>query len=130
MAKPRPKTRSTVANKLKSLMTAAEMTQRTLASASGVSQRQISNIVRGENSPSIEIAEALAKPFGLHGWQLLSPHIPANYKHAGTLNNLILAYTQASDDVRRCIDTIVDRERKLSHPEQKLLTKLPADADA
>jgi transcriptional regulator with XRE-family HTH domain len=130
MAKPRPKTRNTLAHKLKALMDASEMTQRGLAAASGVSQRQISNIVRGENSPSIEVAEALARPFGLTGWQLISPNIPANYKHARPLNDLITAYTQASEEVRRYIDVIVERERKAGRtPTIPMLEKLPAETE-
>lgn len=113
MAKPRPRTRNTLALKLKTMMDTAQMTQRELANASGVSQRQISNIVNGKNACSHEVADALAKPFGMTGWQLISPHIPANYKYAGALNQLINAYTHANEDLRRYLDSIVEREHKL-----------------
>lgn len=114
MAPQRPNTRMILAAKLKALMEESGMTQRELASKSGVSQRQISNIVRGENSCSVEIAEALAKPFGLTGWQLIAPNIPAAHKYAPALNRLVSAYALASDDVRNYFDSIVDREKKLA----------------
>lgn len=131
MAKPRPKTRNILANKLRALMRAADdMTQRELATASGVSQTQIGNIIRGENSPSVEIAEALAKPFGLTGWQLICPHIPDNYKHGAALNKLIVAYVLANDEVRHYLDMIAERERKPSHALPKLEPHRQAQVDA
>lgn len=112
------------------MVAADNMTQRELATLSGVSQTQIGNIIRGANSPSVEIAEALAKPFDLTGWQLICPQIPANYKQGESLNKLIVAYVLASDDLRRYIDMIVERERKSNHHTPSLLEHIPVLADA
>lgn len=116
MAIPRPKTRNALASKLKKLMEVEGMTQRDLAAVSGVSQTQIGNILRGTTSCSTETADALAKPFGMSGWQLTAAHIPANFRHSGSLNKLIAAYTNASDDLRKYIDSIVEHERPPSNP--------------
>lgn len=112
------------------MVAADNMTQRELAGLSGVSQTQIGNIIRGANSPSVEIAEALAKPFGLTGWQLICPHIPDNYKHGESLNKLIVAYILASDEVRRYIDMVVERERKPNHTPAQLEHHKPTHAAA
>lgn len=61
---------------LRQLMDASELkTQSQLAKASGVSQTNISNIMRGEILPTIGTVEALAAAFGLESWQLLTPNL-------------------------------------------------------
>lgn len=110
MANPRPTIGHIIAKKLKSMMLSNGMKQRALAAESGVSQRQISNVLNCENSPSVDIVDALAKPFGLSGWHLQAPQIPAGYEHVGRLEKLIFTYTHASDELRAYLDSIVERE--------------------
>jgi transcriptional regulator with XRE-family HTH domain len=109
MAYNHPETRKALGLKLKARMRAAHMTQRKLSDLTGVSQTQISNIVRGKNACSIEMADALAKAFGMKGWQLLAPIEIADADHAQTLTNLVFAYT-TNESLRRYLDTIVERE--------------------
>lgn len=49
--------------------------QSKLAEASGVSQTNISNIMRGKIFPAIGTVELLAGAFGLESWQLLTPNL-------------------------------------------------------
>lgn len=114
MEKLRPLTRETLGQKLKKLMALTEMSQRELATATGVSQRQISNLIRGENSCSVETADALAKPFGLTGWQLIAPHIPADKVMAQSIERLLATYSSGTPELRAYLDSVVAREKKRS----------------
>lgn len=66
---------------LKRLMQEHEppMSQPVLASASGVGQRSIGRILLGEQNPTLEMCDKLARVFNLRTWQLLQPDLdPAN----------------------------------------------------
>lgn len=56
---------------LKELMRQRGWTQRDLSMASGISQRQISNLVKGTQSATLDTAEAIAQAFDLQTWHLL-----------------------------------------------------------
>lgn len=96
-------------------MSKMEWTQRDLERESGVSQRSISNILRQEQSPSVEVADALAKPFGLEGWHLILPNLPLDLVHSRSIANLVSAYTKGTDATRTFLDSIADRELKQSN---------------
>lgn len=89
-----------------------QWSQRDLAGKSGVSQRQISNILQMTTTCSVETADALALPFGLEGWHLLLPRLPLDLVHSPSIGRLVKAYTEASDIVRAYFDTIAIREGK------------------
>ena len=93
--------------KLRLLREEAKMSQRDLSKASGVSQRQISNIENGLNSCSVLFAEKLGKVFGFTGSQLIDPNVPFDFKRAASLNRLVLAYSHGPDELRDYIDMIV-----------------------
>lgn len=66
---------------LKRLMDDAKprITQVAVAEVSGLPQRTISRIKRGEVSPTLESVDALARAFRLDSWQLLIPGLePSN----------------------------------------------------
>ncbi|MGB7453040.1 MAG: helix-turn-helix transcriptional regulator [Lysobacterales bacterium] len=66
--------RGRVATNLKELMNQAGMrSQAQLAEATGVSQSQIGNILRGERSASVDTLECLANGLGCEPWLVLSP---------------------------------------------------------
>lgn len=46
-----------------------------LAKLAEVDQKSVWRIMRHEQSPTIDMLEKLAKPFGLHAWQLLIPNL-------------------------------------------------------
>jgi transcriptional regulator with XRE-family HTH domain len=89
-----------------------EMSQRDLETKSGVSQRQISNILTQSTSCSIETADALAAAFGLVGWHLLIPDLPNELLRSTSIGKLVTAYVRASDDTRHYMDQVAEREGK------------------
>lgn len=115
MSKVRPKTRVSVARNLRALMELAHLSQRDLESKSGVSQRQISNILSQSTSCSVETAEALARPFGLEGWHLLLPDLPASLVASPSIGKLVSAYLHASAATRQYMDDIAAHESKLTN---------------
>lgn len=113
MAVKRPATRETLALNLALLMRRAGVNQVELAKKSGVSQRQISNILRRETGCSIEHADALARAFGLQGWHLIMPTLTADIA-SGAIALLIERYAAASEDGRRAIDRVAELESRYS----------------
>jgi transcriptional regulator with XRE-family HTH domain len=112
MTKARPSTKEILALNLKRLMGMRKWTQVKMAQESGVSQTHISAILRGDSSCTVETADALAKPFNLTGWHLLIARLPDNLVSSPSLNRLVEAYIDATEDGREFLDAAVDRELK------------------
>lgn len=110
--KNRPKTADTLVTNLKALIRETEMTIPALAEKSGVSARMIGYLLAGERTPTIEVADALAKPFDLTGWQLLIPGLRIDLAKAGKLEQLVHNYSSASDEGRKYIDRVSEQEAK------------------
>lgn len=111
MSVKRPDTRATLARNLSLLMSQEGWNQVDLAKHSGVSQRQISNILRRETGCSVEHAEALARAFGLQGWHLIMPTLRQDLQ-AGMVAKLIDHYAAASDAGRSAIDRVAELESR------------------
>jgi transcriptional regulator with XRE-family HTH domain len=109
----RPATRETLARNLQMLMEVRGWTQTSLAQKSGVSQRQISNILNAKTGCSVEHADALAKAFGLHGWHLIMPSLPEDLVN-GALSRLLDNYLASSTEGRAAIDHLAELERKVA----------------
>lgn len=112
VAKPRPRTRNTVIRNLTWLMAKRQWSQRDLAARSGVSQRQISNILNGIGAPSIETTEALAVAFGLHNWQLLNDDLPTDLLESPHLRKLVSGWISGSDEDREYLNLVAERAAK------------------
>jgi transcriptional regulator with XRE-family HTH domain len=97
-------------------MQIAGWSQRELSTKSGVSQRQVSNILTGATSCSIETAADLARAFGLTNWHLLMPGLSKDLLTSPSLERLVRAYVEAPQSVRDYLDTIADRELKAPSP--------------
>ena len=115
MTMKRPATRDTLANNLRALMNEFAWNQVELSKRSGVSQRQISNILRRETGCSIEHAEAIAKAFGLEGWHLIMPTLRRDLK-TGAVAKLISNYAEATDAGRAAIDRVAELESHYATP--------------
>ena len=87
--KTKPHTTDTVVANLRALMRTVKITKQALAQKSGVSERMIGYILAGERKPTVEIAEMLAKPFGIKGWQLTMPGLPVDLVESGKIEKLI-----------------------------------------
>lgn len=114
MAKPRPRTRDVFARNLSWLLHERQWSQRDLAQRSGVSQRQISNIVTGKMAPTIETADALAEAFGLPGWILLNADMPTDLLETPSLRKLVAGWIKASDEDRAYLDRVSAQAAKYS----------------
>lgn len=113
MSVKRPATRETLARNLAALMGEMHWNQVELSKRSGVSQRQISNILRRETGCSIEHADALARAFGLQGWHLIMPTLRKDLE-AGAISLLIDRYAAASAEGRSAIDRVAELESRYS----------------
>ena len=113
MAVNRPATRETLARNLAMLMAEAGWNQVELSRRSGISQRQISNILRKDTGCSVEHADALARAFGLQGWHLIMPTLHKELQ-AGAVALLIDRYAQASAEGRSAIDRVAELESRYS----------------
>lgn len=107
----RPATRETLARNLAALMAETGWNQVELSRRSGVSQRQISNILRQETGCSIEHADAIAKAFGLHGWHLIMPTLRRDIE-TGALTRLVDRYASSSVEGRAAIDRVAELESR------------------
>jgi transcriptional regulator with XRE-family HTH domain len=98
---------------LSRLLERAGLNQTQLAEKSGVSQRHISALVRGESDCTLQVAEQLAKPFGLRGWQLMLPNLPIELVNSPRVLRLVETYLDASEEGRALLDAMAQRERRL-----------------
>lgn len=98
---------------LSRLLDLTGQTQTQLAEKSGVSQRHISALVRGESDCTLQVAELLAKPFGLRGWQLMLPNLPVELVNSPRILRLVETYLDASEEGRALLDAMAQRERKI-----------------
>lgn len=112
-----------VAN-LRFLMRLNDISQTTLAKKSGVSQKSISNILNGNQIPSIEMAEQLAAAFGLEGWHMIMPNLPDDLRSSSALSKLYKGFIKATPEGRKHIEMVAEREAAYSQ------TRRDADNDA
>jgi transcriptional regulator with XRE-family HTH domain len=110
MAKPRPRTRTTLARNLAVLMEMHGWSYRALAARCGVSPRQIGNILNEDSSCTTETADAIASAFGLEGWHLLLPDLPAELVDSPTIGRLVRAFIGADADGRELLVRMAQRE--------------------
>lgn len=78
----------------------------------------IAYILKGERIATIEVADMLAHPFGLTGWQLLVPTLPADMSKNGHLAKLVADYSASSAEGREYISRVAEHEAqyKISKP--------------
>jgi len=66
----------TIADNLQALKADRQIpSDNALAKLANVDQKTVWRIMRHEQSPTVDMLEKLAKPFGLHAWQLLIPNL-------------------------------------------------------
>lgn len=102
----------TLVQNLKALLEAVGMKKAELARQSGVSLRQINYILSRERTPSVEVADDLARPFKLLGWHLLMPGLQADLAKSGKLKKLMDNYAHSSNEGRSYIDRVAEREAR------------------
>jgi len=70
--------------------------QTRVAKEGGLAQRTVSNVINKTNDPGTEIIEALGNAFGVPGWTLLIPKVPAKILNSKELPNLVSTYLEAA----------------------------------
>lgn len=83
-----------------------------LAKKSGISKRMIQYILKCERTATVNTAEALAEPFGLTGWQLITPGLRADLVKNGCLERLIANFYRSTDEGRDYISRVAEQEAK------------------
>lgn len=108
--------RATLASNLNALMhmRSPRWKQVELAKAANVSQRTISNMLRGhfdeKSGATLDRVDAVARVFNLRGWQLLVPGLPADMAFAQTMSDIVNAFILADDDGKELICRVAERE--------------------
>lgn len=100
----------TVARNLATLMRWKDWNQSELARRSEVSQRHISDILRGRSDCTTEMADQLAAAFGFRGWQLMLPDITEELLTSTDLRILVETYIK-NPRGRKLIDAASDMVR-------------------
>lgn len=71
----------------------------------------IDYLLSGERTPTIEVADAIGRVFGVSGWQMIHPEFTADLARSG-LDALLTNYIAAKEDGRQIIEKIAEREAK------------------
>ena len=90
----RPPVRIIFAAVLKELMRQRGWTQRDLSMASGISQRQISNLVKGTQCAALDTVEAMAQAFDMQTWHMLIRTTGLPPKDLARLRRVIAAFLE------------------------------------
>lgn len=110
--KTRSSTTETLITNLRALMNATGIKKPELARKSGVSERMIGYLLAKERTPTVDVAEALGKVFGLTGWQLILPGLPVDLAKNGHLEKLVRNYSKLSATGREYVERVAERESK------------------
>jgi len=102
-------TRVTLSANLRLLMEAADMSQMELSRQSKIPQRTISNMLNGKHSVSLDAVNAVAEVFGLTGWHIIMPNLPADLVGSPSIAKIVRAYINASPEDRRLLDMLSSR---------------------
>lgn len=106
---------NTVAKNIATLMRLREWNQSELDRRSKVSQRHISDILRGQSDCTTEVIEKLADAFDIEPWQLMVPNLSDDLLAGQQLKRLISAYAEIPAG-RALIDGAVDMVLKNNVP--------------
>lgn len=103
--------RETLAKNVKFLMDQNDNeTEASLAKRSGVSQKTVNNIINNRTSVQLDSVEAIAAAYGLNGWQLIIPGLPAELLSSGTIAKMYDDYANSSSEGRKHIEQVAERE--------------------
>ena len=87
-----------------------------VAKRSGVDAKTVNNMLNGRFDPRPEKADQVAAVFGLSGWQLLIPGLPADMLSNGRLEQLIENYVSAGPSGRDSISRVAEMAAKYERP--------------
>lgn len=97
---------------LRLLLKETGITTTGLAAKSGISKRMIDYILSGERGASIDVAESLAKAFGLNGWQLIKPNLQYDLHKSGRLEELEKKFLACEQETQDYVLSVMKREAR------------------
>lgn len=97
---------------LQALIKTTGISQADLAAKSRISPRYIGYILAHEKIPTVRMVDALARVFGLEGWQLLVPELPTDLAANGKLARLVQNYMKSPAAARDYINHVAEQEAK------------------
>lgn len=103
MAKKYPAPRYVLADNLKALLKPSGMSGPELADKAKIDRKSVNNMLNARYDPRPENVEAVARVFGLTGWQLLRPGTGKNAAQAAQIEGLIDKFTNATPEQRTTI---------------------------
>lgn len=77
-----------------------------------VSDRYIGMLLEEQYNASVEVIDELAAAFGLQGWQLMVPGVPADPRAARHFNNMVQSYLVADEDTQAFMEHVAERQTK------------------
>lgn len=102
--------RATLARNLSYLMDKHQLSCAALAKRSGVSAKTINNMTNTRYNVTLDSVDAVARAFGLSGWHLIMPNLPADLIESRSLENLVTRYAGLPAEGRDQVERTADRE--------------------
>jgi transcriptional regulator with XRE-family HTH domain len=103
-----PTPRQVLAANLKELLQIHELTAPTVAKRAGIDPKSMNNMLNARFEPRRENVDAVAKVFGLTGWQLIRKNLTKDMPKAAEIEKLIERYTEATPEQRETIMKVAD----------------------
>lgn len=95
--------RQVLAENLKALIDAHNLSPPTVAQRAGIDPKSVNNMLHARFEPRLENVEAVAKVFGLTGWQLIRRNLAKGMPGIAEIEELIERYIAASPEQRETI---------------------------
>ena len=108
-------TRENLARNLARLMQLKGWSQTELARESGVPQRTISDVLNWQDrkrGPSVELAEQLARPFALNGWDLIRPELPMDLETSRRFKTMADSFFRLNAEGQATVSRVAEMEAR------------------
>lgn len=115
MTPKRPLTRQTIANNLARLIEATGVTAPEVARRAGVDRKTVNNWLNGRYEPRGDLAELVAKVFGLGNFNLLDPNLDLRRTRDAELRILFENYEKADEKGRDNILRVAEMAARQSN---------------
>lgn len=106
-----------VANNVRRLMQAHDLSANQLAKESGLAQTTISGLLRYpeiRKTPNLATIQALAEYFRIEAWQLQIPNLPDDLLQNHRLSRLIYSFAGVDETGRTSVENVAEREVRYS----------------
>lgn len=99
--------RAQLSHNIKALLEHMQISENELAKRSGVSQKQVNNIVQRRTGCGVDALEAIAEAGRLRPYMLLHPHFDDILQNAARYQRLVDAYHTISPSKRELVDALL-----------------------